>query len=480
MACVSSLPRDTRTPLGPCPFAEEIAIMDVRIAEIVIPPGRRAVSDTSVNALKNSIEQVGLLQAILLTPDLRLVAGAHRVAACKLLGHETIRAETVDLGDLDRELAEIDENLIRNELTALERGEHLARRKAIYELLHPETKQGGDRKSEDAKSKPQDAVLIEPFTQDTAKKVGASRDTVERSVRIGEDITPEARDAIRATPTADNQADLLRLAKLPEDEQVAVAEEVRDTGKTVKQVELERKREAVDEQTRGQNLTALVSLANQTDWLPAVCGLTGRFGPADLLLTDPPYSTEIADIGAFAADWLPSALACVKDTGRAYVFIGAYPLELLSYLAVGLADERMVLEQVLVWTYRNTLGPSPTHAYKQNWQACLYFVGPEAPPLDCPLMNEQFSVQDVNAPDGRMGDRYHAWQKPDDLAERIVRHSTQPGDLVIDPFCGTGTFVLAAARLGRRGWGCDNDAAMVALACKRGCQDRDVTRERTE
>ena len=85
--------------------------MDVLIADITIPPGRRLVKDTTVRSLCESIAQVGLLQPILVTPDLRLVAGAHRIAACKLLGHETIRSETVDLGDLDRELAEIDENL---------------------------------------------------------------------------------------------------------------------------------------------------------------------------------------------------------------------------------------------------------------------------------------------------------------------------------------------------------------------------------
>lgn len=39
----------------------------------------------------------------------------------------------------------------------------------------------------------------------------------------------------------------------------------------------------------------------------------------------------------------------------------------------------------------------------------------DAPALDCRVMTEQFSVQDINAPDGRLGDRYHAWQKPDDL-----------------------------------------------------------------
>lgn len=192
----------------------------------------------------------------------------------------------------------------------------------------------------------------------------------------------------------------------------------------------------------------------------------------DLLLTDPPYMTDVEDIEAFAIDWLVPALGKVKSTGRAYVFIGAYPQELAAYLNVGndpnLHD--LILADVLVWTYRNTLGPSPKYDYKLNWQAALYFRGPDAPPLDCPIMNEQFSVQDINAPDGRLANRYHAWQKPDELAERLVRHSTKPGDLVLDPFAGTGTFILAAQRLGRIGRGCDQSVEMLAIAESRGCR----------
>jgi DNA modification methylase len=126
-------------------------------------------------------------------------------------------------------------------------------------------------------------------------------------------------------------------------------------------------------------------------------------------------------------------------------------------------------DQILVWTYRNTMGPATKDRYKLNWQAILYYIKPEAPSLNCDSLNELFSVQDINAPDGRQGDRFHEWQKPLELAERIIRHSTKPSDKVIDPFCCTGSFLLAAASLGRIASGCDISKANLAIALKRGC-----------
>src|SRR5690606_35749502 len=107
------------------------------------------------------------------------------------------------------------------------------------------------------------------------------------------------------------------------------------------------------------------------------------------------------------------------------------------------------LEDVLVWTYRNTIGPAPKFGYSRNWQAILHYRGPEAGPLRTTSLTEKFAVIDMNAPDGRRGERWHTWQKPDELGERLVTHATEPGQLVVDPFAGTGTFLLAAARLGR-------------------------------
>lgn len=208
---------------------------------------------------------------------------------------------------------------------------------------------------------------------------------------------------------------------------------------------------------------ALITNSRWEDWLP-------QQPSCDMLFTDPPYATDVDDIKSFAAHWLPFALDKVKPTGRAYVCIGAYPDELAAYLTVP-PPPHLILSQVLVWTYRNTLGPTPKHDYKLNWQAIIYYRGVDAAPLDSPEMVEQFSVQDINAPDGRQGDRWHAWQKPDKLAERFIRHATQPGDLILDPFSGTGTHLLASARLGRRGHGCEMSEDTFAIALDRGCTD---------
>lgn len=188
----------------------------------------------------------------------------------------------------------------------------------------------------------------------------------------------------------------------------------------------------------------------------------------DLLLTDPPYSTDVHDISEFANRWLYPALAGVKDTGFAYVFIGAYPNELQAYLEA-VKPSNVTLEQVLIWTYKNTLGQNPRGRYKQNYQACLFFRGVNAPDLDCPLTSEQWAVQEINAPDGRQGDRYHAWQKPMEIAERFIRHSTKQGMTVFDPFACTGTFLLAAAKLGRKAYGFEIDPDNAEIAFQRGC-----------
>jgi len=61
----------------------------------------------------------------------------------------------------------------------------------------------------------------------------------------------------------------------------------------------------------------------------------------------------------------------------------------------------------------------------------------------------------------------HPTQKPLSLLRRIIRASTNPGDLVLDPFCGSGTTGVAALELGRNFIGIDLSEDYIRLAEKR-------------
>lgn len=54
-------------------------------------------------------------------------------------------------------------------------------------------------------------------------------------------------------------------------------------------------------------------------------------------------------------------------------------------------------------------------------------------------------------------------QKPEPLLERIIAASSDPGDLVLDPFCGCGTTIAAAQKLGRRWIGIDITHLAIGL-----------------
>ena len=61
----------------------------------------------------------------------------------------------------------------------------------------------------------------------------------------------------------------------------------------------------------------------------------------------------------------------------------------------------------------------------------------------------------------------HATQKPEALIDKLVRASSRPGDLVVDPFVGSGTTAVVAARSRRRFLVGDSDARYVGIARKR-------------
>ncbi|MCL2348255.1 MAG: hypothetical protein FWC50_08330 [Planctomycetaceae bacterium] len=398
----------------------------------LLPP----LSEAEYAGLEADILTNGVLSPLVTWNDL-IVDGHHRYAICQkhALVFKTV-AMAFDSLDAAKLWAWQHQEHRRN-LTPFQRGEIALQFKPMLEAKAKQKE--SRRKSTLAKSPKSDQEVNTRV--EIAKIAGVGDNTVARIEYLTQNADEPTKQKLRKGDTTIN-AEYKRLKK---DAELKNAKQ-KITAQTAQAVEANK---------------PTIFIGDGMEWIK-------KQPPCDLLITDPPYSTDIENIEAFASEWLPTALSRVKPTGMAYIFVGAYPGELHAYTGIE-PPNGMTLEQVLVWTYKNTLGNNPKDRYKLNWQAILFYRGCEAHELDCPLTAEQWAVMEMNAPDGRLGNRYHAWQKPMELAERLIRHSTKPGNVVYDPFACTGTFLLAAAKLGRVACGAEIDSNHATIAIERGC-----------
>lgn len=186
----------------------------------------RPVDPAHVEAIAASIALINLMQPIVVRPDgnrYRLVAGAHRLAAVQKLGHSDIDAIIENLTVDEARLVEIDENLMRRELSALDRAIFLAERKEVYDALNPETVRPGRKAKETAKTFRQ---FGQTFSKHTAGRLGLNKRTIEIALALVKNLAPEARDALRLSDVADNQSELIKLAALDPAQQVSIAREI--------------------------------------------------------------------------------------------------------------------------------------------------------------------------------------------------------------------------------------------------------------
>ena len=241
----------------------EAAQNTVSVNEIKVTPGRRALDTEKIEELVKSIKDLGLINPITITADNKLVAGAHRLQAFKDMGLEEIPVTYLKTeNEMLVELAEIDENLIRSNLHYLENGQALLRRKEIYETLHPETKHGGDRKSEKIKTRPArldndgDIVLsdnepaqlrkrqtdepVKSFAEDTAIKTGQSARKIQEDIQINENLTSRAKEAILEHEASKKEA--LQLSRMKPEKQEEVIDRIAEAGslsKAIRQINQE-------------------------------------------------------------------------------------------------------------------------------------------------------------------------------------------------------------------------------------------------
>ena len=214
----------------------------------------RQLVTEAVDKLAASIKAVGLLQPITVRPcsimdgglaakGHQIIAGHHRVAACRALGWTEIDAIVVDAAEhLQAELMEIDENLCRAELTASQRASAIKRRRQIWEALHPEEIQVGKVcPPESVTGYKQPPPQEKGFAASTAAVSGESKRSINqhlaRADALGDDL-----ERIKGT-SLDKGVELDALKDMPEPE----------------------RKELIDRAAAGEKVSARVSQKSDTE-----------------------------------------------------------------------------------------------------------------------------------------------------------------------------------------------------------------------
>jgi len=238
---------------------------------------------------------------------------------------------------------------------------------------------------------------------------------------------------------------------------------------------------------------------------------TLKTGSCDLVFADPPYNAgrerwdefESGDAYlAWSAEWIGEAARVLKPTGSLYVCGFS---EVLAEIKV-LARPRFSSCRWLIWHYRNkaNLGRDwgrshesilhlrrasfslnldearvpynahtlryPTHpqAASSRYGGARYVWQPH------PLGAKPRDVFEVPTLTNGMPEKVdHPTQKPLELVRRLVAAATHRGDLVVDPFGGSGTTFVACELLGRRWLGCEQDSGYREITRRRLRAQRD-------
>ena len=226
-------------------------------------------------------------------------------------------------------------------------------------------------------------------------------------------------------------------------------------------------------------------------------------GIADLVFADPPYNLQLGGellrpnhtrvdgveedwdrfsdfetYDRFTRDWLAAARHVLKDDGALWV-IGSYH----NIFRVGaiLQDLGFWILNDIIWRKINPMpnfrGRRFTNAHEtliwatKSKDARYHFAYEAMKSLNddlqmrsdwlFPLCTGSERLKDDN------GEKAHPTQKPEALLYRILMAATEPGDLVLDPFFGTGTTGAVAKRLGRRWLGIEREHSYAGLAARR-------------
>ena len=164
-------------------------------------------------------------------------------------------------------------------------------------------------------------------------------------------------------------------------------------------------------------------------------------------------------VAALFRDALRQALAFAAKGAACYATVPSGTL--LPLFIAAFNDSGFSFKHLLVWVKQHfVIGMSD---YQQRHEPVLYGWLENGPHYFIPdrCQSSVFEVDKPHASD------LHPTTKPVALMARMIANSSRPGEIVYDPFCGSGSTIVAAAQVKRVGYGCELDPAYLAVELER-------------
>jgi DNA modification methylase len=193
----------------------------------------------------------------------------------------------------------------------------------------------------------------------------------------------------------------------------------------------------------------------------------------DAVVTDPPYLVGAVSIGNARAksgtwadvnnaawwfsQWYSQCWHLLNDAGHFATFCNWRSLPMVI---CAMAQARMQATSCIVWD-KEWIGPAAPNAFRPTYEMIVHAAKPNARIVDRG-MSDIMQCKWMACHSGSTG---HPAEKPLDLAARLIRACSP--QVVLDPFCGSGTFLLAAMQLGISAIGIELDPAYFELAKNR-------------
>lgn len=224
---------------------------EIKISEIEIGDNRRVADMKKVKELAKGIKDVGLINPITVSKvdgGYKLVAGLHRLKAFQELGRDFIKVNVMEGNELELELIEIDENLLRNEIDYLERGSYFHRRDEILKALGRRASNKDNRHT--ISRSPESGDL--KTTKDLAKEMNVSETKYYEEIGIAKRTTPTSKEAIKRAGLTKSEAIVLSKKKPEEQNEILSGIDLKEDSAPEK-IKEAIKESGIEEQVKNKN-----------------------------------------------------------------------------------------------------------------------------------------------------------------------------------------------------------------------------------